>query len=194
MNSNSPVKILFLAADPSNEARLRLQQEHRDIEEKLNLSAQRGFLLEQRLAVRTTDIIQAILDTKPHIVHFSGHGQQSGNLCFEDEIGQSKAVEPEALAELFKLVADQVNCVILNACYSEKQAYAIVEYIPFVIGMNQSISDQAAIAFSVGFYTAFGAQESVEKAYQFGCVQIRLEGLPEHLTPVLHAQKTNSLL
>ncbi|NER97747.1 MAG: CHAT domain-containing protein [Symploca sp. SIO1B1] len=191
MSSNPPVKILFLAADPSDAARLRLQQEYRDIEEKLKLSEQRGFLLELRLAVRTKDIIQILLDTKPQIVHFSGHGQQSGNLCFEDEIGKSKPVEPEALGSLFKLLAkaNQVNCVILNACYSEKQAHEIVKYIPFVIGMNRSISDKAAIAFAVGFYSALGAQESVEEAYEYGCAQIRLEGCPEHLTPVFLTKK-----
>jgi len=189
MSSNPPVKILFLAADPSNEARLRLQKEYRDIEEKLNLSAQRGFLLDLRLAVRTTDIIQVLLDTRPQIVHFSGHGQKSGNLCFEDEIGKSKPVAPDALAALFKLLANQVNCVILNACYSEKQACEIVKYIPFVIGMSRSISDKAAIAFAVGFYTALGAQESVEEAYKYGCVQIQLERCPEHLTPVFLAKK-----
>ncbi|NET61624.1 MAG: CHAT domain-containing protein [Symploca sp. SIO2E6] len=190
MISNPPVKILFLAADPSNEARSRSQKEYRDIEDKLNLSAQRGFSLEQKLAVRTTEIIQVLLRSKPQIVHFSGHGQRSGNLCFQDEIGKSKPVKPDDLASLFKLVTDQVNCVILNACYTEKQACAIAKHIPFVIGMSQSISDKAAIAFAVGFYSALGAQESVEKAYQSGCVQIRLEGLPEHLTPVFHAQKT----
>lgn len=51
--------------------------------------------------------------------------------------------------------------------------------------MNQSISDKAAIAFSVGFYQALGAGKSIEQAYDFGVVQIRLQGIPEHLTPVL---------
>jgi hypothetical protein len=103
----------------------------------------------------------------------------------EDPLGRSHPVEPEALAALFELVADQVQCVVLNACYSEIQANAIAIHIPYVIGMSQAIGDEAAIAFAVGFYQALGGGRSIEDAYKFGCVQIRLRGIPEYLTPVL---------
>ena len=45
--------------------------------------------------------------------------------------------------------------------------------------------DQAAVAFSVGFYQALGVGRSIEEAYRLGCVQITLQGIPEHLTPIL---------
>lgn len=51
--------------------------------------------------------------------------------------------------------------------------------------MNQSISDEAAIAFAVGFYKALGANRSIEEAFEFGCVEIQLHGIPEYLTPTL---------
>lgn len=54
-----------------------------------------------------------------------------------------------------------------------------------MIGMTHAISDDAAIAFSVGFYQAIGAGRSIEDAYHLGCVQIRLQNIPEHLTPIL---------
>jgi CHAT domain-containing protein len=190
MNSDNSITILFLASDPSDASRLRLGQELRDIQQRLQLGKQgEKFVLEQRMSVRPADISQAILDVEPHIVHFSGHGTNTGELCFEDELGKIQPVTPDALAALFALVNEQVNCVVLNACYSETQAKAIAEHIGFVIGMNQAIGDKAAIAFAVGFYTALGANRSIEKAYKFGCVQIQLEGIPEHLTPVLYEKK-----
>lgn len=190
MNSDNSITILFLASDPSDASRLRLGQELRDIQQRLQLARQREkFVLEQRMSVRPTDISQAILNVEPHIVHFSGHGTNTGELCFEDELGKIQPVTPDALAALFALVNEQVNCVVLNACYSETQAKAIAEHIRFVIGMNQAIGDKAAIAFAVGFYTALGANRSIEKAYKFGCVQIQLQGIPEHLTPVLYEKK-----
>ncbi|MGC1527484.1 MAG: hypothetical protein WA783_15670, partial [Phormidesmis sp.] len=106
-------------------------------------------------------------------------------LCFEDSSGNTQSVKPDALASLFKLVADQVECVVLNACYSRKQAQQIARYIPFVIGMNQAIEDKAAIAFSVGFYKALGAGRSVKEAYEFACVEIQLANIPDSLSPVL---------
>jgi hypothetical protein len=83
------------------------------------------------------------------------------------------------------LVGDQVDCVILNACYSETQAKAIAQYVPYVIGIKNEIGDKAAIAFSVGFYKALSADKAFEKAYRFGCVEIKLHGIAEDLTPVL---------
>ncbi len=183
----NPLKILFLSSDPTDAARLRLGQELREIQQRLQLAKQRDkFLLEQRLSVRPGDISQALLDIEPHIVHFSGHGMNTGELYVENELGQIQPIKPDALASLFELVEDQVNCVVLNACYSKTQAEAIAKYIPFVIGMNYLIGDQAAIAFSVGFYKALGANRSIEKAYQFGCTEIQLHGIAENLTPVIY--------
>ncbi|HXO74251.1 MAG TPA: hypothetical protein VN824_03450, partial [Puia sp.] len=89
---------------------------------------------------------------------------------------------------LFKLVADHVQCVLLNACYSAKQADIIARHIDFVIGMTQAIDDKAALAFAVGFYAALGSGKSVEMAYRFGCNAIQLAGYPKHLVPVLRGK------
>jgi hypothetical protein len=179
--------ILFLAADPTDASRLRLGEEFREIQEKLKLAKLRDrFELElPQLSVRPADITQALLDTQPQIVHFSGHGTSTGALCFENQVGQTRRVQPDALAALFEQFTCQVNCVLLNACYSENQAKAIAEHIKYVIGMNQAIGDKAAIAFAIGFYQALGAGRTIEDAYKLGCVQIRLQGILEHLTPVL---------
>lgn len=186
------IKILFLAAEPSDISRLRIGQELRDIREKLQLSKQRdNFLLESRESVRPGDITQAVFDVEPQVVHFSGHGTSTGELCFEDVSGQTKLIQSEALAKLFSLVAECVTCVILNACYSEVQAKAIAEHIPFVIGMNQAIGDKAAISFATGFYKALGAGRSFEDAYKFALLEIQLEGIPEHLTPVIYVKDKN---
>lgn len=106
-------------------------------------------------------------------------------LELEDETGKMRLVDTVALAKLFELFASNVECVILNACYSEVQASAIAQHIPYVIGMNKEIGDKAAIKFATGFYNALGAGESVEFAYKLGCNVIQLDGIPEHLTPVL---------
>lgn len=180
------ISILFLTADPTNASRLRLGEEAREIQEKLQLAKLRDrFVLHQRTSVRPSDISQSLLDVNPQIVHFSGHGTSAGALCFENNLGELHPIQPEALAALFEQFASRVSCVILNACYSVAQAQAIAKHIQYVIGMNQAIGDKAAIAFSIGFYQALGAGRSVEEAYKLGCVQIGLQNIPEHLTPVL---------
>jgi hypothetical protein len=178
--------ILFLASDPSDTTRLRLGEELREIQEKLQLAKFRDrFSLNARMSIRPADISQALLDITPQIVHFSGHGTSDGQLCFEDNQGKAHLISSSALSALFEQFSKQVLCVVLNACYSEKQAQAIGNHVEYVIGTNQAIGDKAAIAFSVGFYQALGAGRDIEQAYKLGCVQIQLQGIPEHLTPIL---------
>jgi hypothetical protein len=104
---------------------------------------------------------------------------------FEDEAGQPKLVSAEAISSLFALFSDQVECVVLNACYSETQAKAIAQHIPYVVGMKRAIGDKAAIEFAIGFYDAILAGRDVEFAYKLGCSAIQMAGIPEELTPVL---------
>jgi hypothetical protein len=175
-----------LAANPKTTSRLRLDEEVREIDAGLQRAKKREFFdLKQRSAVRVQDVYQSLLDFKPQIVHFSGHGAGDDGLELEDEIGKMRLVSTEALARLFELFASDVECVVLNACYSEVQAIAIAQHIPCVIGMNKEIGDKAAIKFATGFYSALGAGESVEFAYRLGCNVIQLDGISEHLTPVL---------
>ncbi|MGB3760293.1 MAG: CHAT domain-containing protein, partial [Rivularia sp. (in: cyanobacteria)] len=184
---NSTVKtILILASNPKNTSQLRLDEEVREIDAGLQRAKKRElFDLKQRWAVRYQEVYQSLLDFKPQIVHFSGHGSGNDGLFLEDEDGNLKLVDTEAIANLFDLFSDTIECVVLNACYSEIQASAIAKYIPYVIGMNQAIGDKAAIKFATGFYNALGAGESVEFAYKLGCNVIQLDGIAEHLTPVL---------
>ncbi|NMG22956.1 CHAT domain-containing protein, partial [Brasilonema bromeliae] len=178
--------ILILAANPKDTLRVRLEEEVREIDAGLKRARQRDqFVLEQKWAVRPRDIQRAMLDINPQIVHFSGHGAGDEGLVFEDETGQAKLVNSEALARLFNLFANNVECIVLNGCYSEVQADAISQHIKYVIGMRQAIGDKAAIEFAVGFYDALGAGRSIEFAYNSGCVAIRLAGISEELTPTL---------
>ena len=178
--------ILILAANPRGTTELRLGEEVRRIQEGLRLSQHRDrFTIASEWAVQIQDVRRSILKYRPQIVHFSGHGVADGELVFENEIGQIQFVRPEALAGLFKLFSDHVQCVLLNACYSEIQANAIVENINFVIGMGEPIGDRAAIEFATGFYDALGAGHPVEKAYDFGCNAIQMAGIAESLTPRL---------
>ncbi|WP_310834377.1 AAA family ATPase [Aetokthonos hydrillicola] len=179
--------VLILAANPTDRSRLRLDQEVREIEEGLQRASKgQQFRLVQKWAVRSRDFYRAILEHQPQIVHFCGHGAGVDGIVLEDDTGQPTLVDKEALSKLFKLFAVKggVECVVLNACYSEVQAEAISQYIKYVIGMNQAIGDKAAIAFAVAFYDALGAGRTVEFAFDLGCSQ--LIGLKEDQTPVLN--------
>ncbi|MEZ4868073.1 MAG: CHAT domain-containing protein [Caldilineaceae bacterium] len=170
------LSILLLSAEPADTSRLRLGEEHREIQERLQCSQLRDQLeLKYYSAVRTVDFTQALLDEKPSIVHFSGHGASSGEICVEDIYGHIHPLKSQVVSVLFKQFQRYVKCVILNACYSESQACAISEHIEYVIGMKNWITDAAAIAFCTGFYQALGAGCPIQEAYELGRIQVELQ-------------------
>lgn len=188
-------KILILSANPINTSKLRLDEEVREIQAGLERAKSREkFEIITKWAVRPDDFRRALLDHEPEIVHFSGHGGGEDGLALENAVGQLQLVNIESLVRLFGLFKDKIECVLLNACYSEAQAQAIHQHIGCVIGMNQEIGDRAAIDFAVGFYDALGANRSYEEAYEFGCSAIDLEGIPESATPMLKSRINGDIL
>ncbi|MBW4508309.1 MAG: CHAT domain-containing protein [Scytonematopsis contorta HA4267-MV1] len=186
-------KILILLANPQNTDKLRLDQEVRGIQDSLQRSKNREqFEIVTEWAVQVDDLRRALLTYQPTIVHFSGHGSQGQGLVLENNLGQMQVISTESLARLFKLFQNHVECVLLNACYSEDQAEAIHQHIDYVIGMNRAIGDKAAIEFAVGFYDALGAGRTYEDCFEVGCASVDLKGIPESQTPAIKARKRSS--
>jgi hypothetical protein len=124
------VKVLFLAANPLDTDRLKLDEEIRTITEKVSASEYRDYLqIESSWAIRPDDLLQLLNRHRPHIVYFSGHGSQTGELILVDNTGSPKAVSTMALKALFTTLKDNIQVVILIACYSRSQATAITEVI-----------------------------------------------------------------
>jgi hypothetical protein len=187
-NTNNPQKILILTAIPDG---LRLDKEIREIESAIRKAVRHDlFEIRIRTAVRPQDIRRALAEERPQIVHYCGHGTSDGCLILEDDTGNRKFIPAQGLAALFKLHTKYVNCVVLNACYSEKPAYEISKHVNYAIGMNQPIGDKTAIVFAVGFYDGLGYdnldnQDIVQRAYEEGVIAIQMEDLMSGAIPIL---------
>lgn len=184
-------KILILSANPKNTNNLRLEEEVREIKETHQLSPHRNeFEIITESAVEVDDLNRFLSHHQPTIVHFSGHGNSTDGLAFEDKSGYQQLVSTQALAKLFDLFQQQIECVVLNACYSETQAIAIHQHIDCVIGMNKAIGDKAAIKFSIGFYTGLYSNRNYQDSFDMGCAAIDLQGIPEHATPQIKIRRS----
>jgi len=185
-----PIRILLAAAEPLDAQRILSDQEFRRIEEELLLGTERDrFEVRYSHATQVLDLPRTLLRFRPQIVHFSGHGGPDG-LWFLNEAGHGKQVQREGLAHLFQQFSKDIECVILNACYSEPQAAEISQFIPYVVGMYEPIRSDSAIVFSRGFYQAIAAGCGVQKAFALGCVAMELEGCPGCEAPVLKRKDT----
>ena len=136
-------------------------------------------------AVRISDLQTLLLRINPTIVHFSGHGSEIGKVILEDDHGESVEVPPKALSNLFGLFSERIKCVVLNACFSENQAKAIAQHIEYVIGMNEEISDEAAIRFATSFYHGLGFGRTYEYAFNLGINALEFLDVDEEYIPQL---------
>ena len=180
--SNS--KILFFAANPRGTAQLALEEESREIEQKIR-AAEHHLELITKWAVRPDDLLQYLNQHRPQVVHFSGHGSLTDEITLLDNAGNPKAVTKAAIIKLFTTLKDNIRVVVLNGCFSRLQAEAITEVIDCAVGMNKAIGDDAAIAFAASFYRALGFGRSLHEAFDQGKTALMLQGISEENTPEL---------
>ncbi|MCP4695632.1 MAG: CHAT domain-containing protein [Gammaproteobacteria bacterium] len=173
-----PHTILILAANPKDTQSLRVSEELRDILANLR-DAKYAEHLQARtvLATRPDDAGRAMLKYKPRIVHFAGHGEGADGIVLENDAGETQLASTQALQRLFRTFAEHVDCVVLNACYSQVQAEAIAEHIPVVAGMRRAVSDETSVAFASAFYQAIGNGETYRKAYDYALSIVELKAL-----------------
>lgn len=176
------IKILFLTSNPKGTSALRLSNEIRKVKDGFKSATLRDkFEFINEPAVRVTDITAAFMQKKPDMVHFSGHGEGAKGIVVEGDDMKKVLFPTDGLKRLFGLFKNDVGCVVLNACYSSQQAAVISEVGidstnkekgMYVVGMNDAIGDDAAIAFAVGFYQAIGEGMDYAYAYEMGMIHI----------------------
>lgn len=183
-------RLLFLAANPIGTTQLALDVESREIDSKIRASEYRDTIEHiTKWATRPDDLLQNLNQYRPHIVHFSGHGCPTEELILLDDNRLPKPVSKEALRQVFTTLKDNIQVVVLNACYSKAQAAAIAEVIDCTIGMKQAIGDEAAITFVAAFYRAIGFGRSLQDAFDQGKAALMLANIPEENTPELIMRK-----
>ena len=178
--------VLFLAANPLDQQQLRLDEEARSITEIIKKAKHRDSVkFESCWAVRPIDVLQALNEFAPAIVHFSGHGSDTDEIVFQDSQGKTKLVSKEAIVQTMMASAEGIRLVFFNTCYSVNQAKAVVDHVEAAIGMNTSIGDEAARVFSSQFYSSIGFGLSVQKAFDQAKALLMMEGIDEENTPEL---------
>jgi CHAT domain len=182
------MKILVVQANPDDQTRLRLETEVREIKARLRYTPLRDASVVAEGAVRREDLQRLLLENEPNVVHFSGHGSRDGDLILEDNAGRSVPVPTRAFPPLFARLPS-VQCVLLNSCYSARQAEAIAIAVQCVIGMSAAVSDSAAIAFATAFYQALGFGRSISDAFELARLEVLLLGVAEEQTPRLHLRE-----
>lgn len=183
------ITVLFMASNPIDQPALRLDEEAREINEMIRKSEHRDSVsFVTRWAVRPLDVLQAINETNPTIIHFSGHGSDRDEIVLQNNCGNTKLVSKEAIVQTMMTCSDNIRLVFFNTCFSYEQARAVVEHVDSAIGMNTAIGDEAARIFAAQFYSAIGFGLSIHKAFDQAKAALMLEGIAEENTPELYVK------
>jgi hypothetical protein len=187
--------------------------------EELNLrQALEGFGgIDTRFLRPGTNVqLQEMLTEDAQVFHFSGHGVMErqkgeepgtveGQLIFS---GDNHSPDPVDVGTLgLELRGKGIRLVVLNACEAAKRdpvtpwagiASALVRQgIPAVVGMQYTIGDSSAIAFSRRFYRTLANGESIDSALSEGRLGILARSGGEERdwgVPVLYMRSSPSVL
>jgi hypothetical protein len=171
------IKILYLAANPTDTSRLRLMEEARELQERIRSGAHgRAFKVVHYLAVQPRDLLRGLQEEQPHILHFSGHANYDKQILFQNDQGTSQPISPKDLVDLIKVFPGNLKLALLMLCFGRKHASALVQVIDFAIGMTKPILDKGAVSFSAAFYQALAGGSSVQQAFDGARAVMGMEG------------------
>ncbi len=107
-------KILFLASNPSDTAKLQLTTEHSRVSARLQEApAPEKFPLRLHRAVTPSEFAQYLFLEKPDIVHFSGHGDRQAP-DVQKVIQESRAGRPDAGANQADPPAEESGIFLMD--------------------------------------------------------------------------------
>jgi diguanylate cyclase (GGDEF)-like protein len=171
------MKVLFAAANPMDTSHIALDEEIRLITQKVAGSPY-GSAIEfiTAWAARPDDLLQAVNEHSPDVLHFAGHGTSRGIALVGDD-RRTSPVSYRAVAKLTALgAARSLKIVLLNSCYSAGLALEVRDLVGCAIGTVGSWGDRQASLFAASFYRALGFGTSIQEAVEQGCTSIVLEG------------------
>ncbi len=178
-----PLRILFLAAAPIDQAQLDYEREE---DAMLRATARLPGVAVQFAELGSFDeLVELVAEFRPHVVHLSGHGRMArdgqGTFAFEDERGRTDSrTAAEIVARVFR--GSPVQCVFFNGCQTSQadaaglcQALVGAE-VPLAIGWSASVADDRATDLTQEFYRRLVRGEGVAAAAAHARELIRGKG------------------
>lgn len=161
------LRVLYLTASPDAGSPLRVDAEVNNVLREI-----RGARFREQIELYTVpaagskDLVNGINDHTPHVVHFSGHGGM-GLLAFDNGSlthPASEIMEFDILAELLDATDQPPKLLVMNACSTLEGTDVLLEAVPVLIGMSDSVGDTGAGVFASQFYAAIASGQSVGSA------------------------------
>ncbi len=175
-----PLRLLIAIAAPPGHAELAVGEELRHLDHSLTALVETGLVRTRQVDHATLERLdQALVDERPHVLHFIGHGDfqgEDGAIMLEAE-GAPGDVDPvtgRRLAALLRNHLGSLRLVFLNSCQgstvSRRDPFGGVAQnlirrgVPAVIAMQFAIPDAVAVALARHFYRYLASGLPVDAA------------------------------
>ena len=159
-------KILILYSNPIDTERIRLDKEHRsldDILEQANVSKDTVVRLH---ATRLQDLLNSLSAAEYEIVQFSSHGSSLGfYLESENDSEKSVLISSKQIAELLKKTQPNLKSAIFLSCFSADSISDLIKAAPYIVTVSEGADDGASIRFIRWFYMQYFRSRSIEKSF-----------------------------
>jgi hypothetical protein len=166
------LRVLYLTANPGDGVEfLRTEAEVRGVQQEIRGALHRDLIeMNIRSAAGPDDLLQGINDVRPHVVHFSGHGGGSGILFDSGDIVSPTGLDMnyDDLVAFLSATDEPPKLLVLNGCDTLEGADVLLQAVPVVVAMSDTISDLAAGVFAAKFYGAIASAQSVGAALRQG--------------------------
>ncbi len=183
------IQILFFGADPGRKSQkaLDLQNEIRQVNAYIRASKHRDALkVDSHWAVQAEDILQALDEREPAVIHFSGHGTPGGHLVVETPTGEPHVVPLQGMLRAVIGSKRYLKVAVFNCCHSHELAEQCSKHILAAIGMDGAIADVAAKDFAARFYASIGFGQDVLQAFDRAVTQLEMKYPGEAHIPKLY--------
>lgn len=163
----SKLRMLMLLADSPSDAPTDPQRDERLIERAFEATGSYSrILLRKVFAPDASDFLDNLFNFKPHILHFSGRGDDG--LVIGSESKPERLPRAGLLRLLRGMRGDTPKLAVFAACSSLMVAREATRFIDCAIGVPQENLDQDAGGFLHGFYSGIGAGQSIQAAFDWG--------------------------
>ncbi|MEO0684498.1 MAG: hypothetical protein AAFY76_05480 [Cyanobacteria bacterium J06649_11] len=167
MNDSPPLKkrILILYSNPKNTVRLRLDKEHREIDQVLKKLNFEHSVVKRLHATSVSDFANVLREEDYDIIQFSGHGGNRG--IYLEHFFHDEGVEVSArqIANLLIDTNPRLEAAIFISCFSAKSIEELVHVAPYLISIDGAANDNEAIVYIRSFYDSYLRDFSIEKAF-----------------------------
>ncbi|AYE95822.1 hypothetical protein C0J29_14420 [Mycobacterium paragordonae] len=189
MRTPLPEKLRVLILGASSEGDLRVGREQKRIRAAVQSALHRDLIeIDARPAATANDLLDGLSGFRPHVLHFSGHSNQS-LIVFEDERDEPHEgviVTARAFMRAMRATDGPPVLVVLNACNSAAQIDELVaQVVPFAIGMADSIDDSDAINYAAHLYASIADGQSIRSSHLRAQSALELAGLEGADLPML---------